>query len=107
MIGAYIGGVLGKPDEDYLKYRTFVNTTVPALGSAIRKMLGDNPSVEQNKMIEKLVNPASYTGSPQEKPSSDVSREATETTGATQGSIFYKGKYLSREELEKIAAGSK
>lgn len=145
MIGAYIGGVLGKPDEDYLKYQTFVNTTVPALGSAIRKMLGDNPSVEQNKMIEKLVNPASYTGSPQEtisnwqklkdlhriaaqanvlnpteitkelnkilsegkKPSSDVSREATETTGATQGSIFYKGKYLSREELEKIAAGSK
>jgi hypothetical protein len=65
-LGAYIGGVLGRPDQDYLKYQSFVNTTVPALGSSIRKMLGDNPSVEQNKMIEKLVNPASYTGSAEE-----------------------------------------
>jgi hypothetical protein len=60
-----IGSALGVPDEDYRKYNTFVTTTVPALGSTVRKLLGDNPSVEQNKMIEKLVNPSSYTGSPE------------------------------------------
>ena len=63
---AYTRSFTPYPDQDYSDLLAFRNQTVPALGSEIRKLLGDNPSVEQNKMIERVVDVLSHSNNMQE-----------------------------------------
>lgn len=63
---AYTRSLTPYPDQDYSDLLAFRNQTVPALGSEIRKLLGDNPSVEQNKMIERVVDVLANSNNMQE-----------------------------------------
>jgi hypothetical protein len=63
---AYLRSFTPYPDQDYSDLLAFRNQTVPSLGSEIRKLLGDNPSVEQNKMIERVVDVLSHSNNMQE-----------------------------------------
>lgn len=63
---AYTRSLTPYPDQDYSDLLAFRNQIVPALGSEIRKLLGDNPSVEQNKMIERVVDVLAHSNNMQE-----------------------------------------
>jgi hypothetical protein len=56
---------LGPTDPDYVKYQTFVNTTIPQLVAETRKLLGENASVRQTELLEQAVNPASWRAGPE------------------------------------------
>jgi hypothetical protein len=62
-----ISGALGfgAQDQDYIKYQTFVNTTIPQLVAETRKLLGENASVRQTELLEKAVDPGSWRAGPE------------------------------------------
>lgn len=56
---------LGETDPNYVKYQTFVNTTIPQLVAETRKLLGENASVRQTELLEKAVDPGSWRAGPE------------------------------------------